>query len=153
MNVNRSNKRKRFHTKKKARSRCYPEDTLTDLNYTDDKALLVNTPAQAESLLHSLEQAAGGIGIYMISNKTEDICFKQGAISMLSLKLLKLVDQSTYLGSKISSTESNVNIRLVKVWYAIERLLIRWKSDLSGKIKQDFFQAMAMSILLYRCIK
>ena len=34
---------------------------------------------------------------------------------------------------------------------AIDRLLIIWKSDLSNKIKQDFFQAVAVSILLYGC--
>ena len=30
----------------------------------DDLALLTNTPTQAKSLLHSLEQAARGIGLY-----------------------------------------------------------------------------------------
>ena len=39
------------------------------------------------------------------------MCFKQdGNISTLSCKLLKLVDQFTYLGSYISSTGSSVNI-------------------------------------------
>ena len=32
-------------------------------DYADDIALLVNTPTQAESLLHSQEQAADGIGL------------------------------------------------------------------------------------------
>ena len=44
---------------------------MTVENYTDDLALLTNTPALAESLLHSLEQAAGSISIYMNANKTE----------------------------------------------------------------------------------
>ena len=35
---------------------------MIDANYTDDLVLLTNTPAQAESLLHTMEQAAGGIG-------------------------------------------------------------------------------------------
>ena len=43
------------------------------------------------------------------------ICFKQeGAISTLSVKPLKLVDLFTYLGSNISSTESDVNIHIGK---------------------------------------
>ena len=42
----------------------------------------------------SLEQAAGGIILYENVNKTEFMCFKQeGAISILSGKPLKLVDQ------------------------------------------------------------
>ena len=60
-------------------------------------------------------------------------------------KLLKGVDLSTYLGSNISSTENDVNIHFTKVWNAIDRLLIVWKSDLFNKIKQDFFQANAVS--------
>ena len=39
----------------KERSRIYPTQTFTDVDYTDDIALLANTPAQAESMLHSLE--------------------------------------------------------------------------------------------------
>ena len=38
---------------KKARSRWYPAETITD--YTDDLALLANTLAQATSLLYSLK--------------------------------------------------------------------------------------------------
>ena len=43
-------------TLKKARSNWYPPETITDTDYADDLALLANTPAQAESLLHTLEQ-------------------------------------------------------------------------------------------------
>ena len=73
-------------------------------------------------------------------------CFKQEeAISTLSSKPLKLVDQFTYLGSNISSTESDVNI------HAIDWLLIIWKSDISDKIKQNFFQPEAVLVLQYGC--
>ena len=47
----------------KERSRRYTAQTITDADYADDIALLANTPAQAETLLHSLEQAASGIGL------------------------------------------------------------------------------------------
>ena len=33
-----------------------PMQTITDVNYADDIALLVNTPAQAKTQLYSLEQ-------------------------------------------------------------------------------------------------
>ena len=39
----------------KERSRRYPAQTITNADYADDIALLVNAPAQAETLLHSLE--------------------------------------------------------------------------------------------------
>ena len=61
-----------------------PAQTITDADYTDDIALLVNTPAQAETLLHSLERAAAGIGLHVNADKTEYICFNQsGDISTL----------------------------------------------------------------------
>ena len=37
----------------KERSRKYPAKTITDADYTDDMAILANTPAQAETLRHS----------------------------------------------------------------------------------------------------
>ena len=107
--------------------------------YADDLALLANTPAQAESLLHIPKQTAGGIGLHMNTNKTEFICFKQeGAISPLSCWPLKLVDNFSYPHSNISSTESNVNIRQAKALAVINRLSIMWKSNLSDEIKRGF---------------
>ena len=41
----------------KQRSRRYPAEKITDTDYADDIALLANAPAQAETLLHSLERA------------------------------------------------------------------------------------------------
>ena len=94
----------------------------------------------------------GGIGLYMNENKTEYICFKQKrVVATLSGKPLKLVDQLTYLGPSISSIENYVNIRLAKMWNAIDRLSIIWKLDLSNEIKQDFFQIVTLFILLYGC--
>ena len=69
----------------------------------------------------------------MNTNTTEYMCFKQGANSTLNGRPLKLVDLFTYLSSNISLTESVVNIHLLKVWTAIDRLTITWKSDLSDK--------------------
>ena len=98
-------------TLRKARKRRYLEQTITDAYYPDDISLLANTPTQAESLLHSLEQASGGIGLHVNAEKTEYICFNQkGDISTLNCGSLKLVDKFTYFGSSISSTESDINM-------------------------------------------
>ena len=68
---------------KDARKRQYPVGTMTDADYSDDLALLTNTPAQDKSLLRSQEQAARGICLYVNTNKTEFMCFKQGTTSIL----------------------------------------------------------------------
>ena len=131
--------RQRFQSNKE-RSRRYPAQTITDVDYTDDIALLVNTPAQAETLLHCLERAAAGIGLHVNADKMEYVSFNQrGNISTLNDSSLKLVDKFTYLGSSVSSTEIDINTRLPKPWIAINRLLVIWKSDLTDKIKRSFF--------------
>ena len=59
----------------KERSWRYPAQTITDVNYADDIALLANTPAQAETLQHSLKRAAARIGLHLNAHKTEYMCF------------------------------------------------------------------------------
>ena len=121
-----------------------------DADYTDDIAILANTPNQAETPLHSLEWAAAGIGLHVNALKTEYMCYNQtGDISTLDRTPLKLVDKFTYLRSSISSTEKEIDTRLTKAWTAINRLSIIWKSDLTDKMKCSFFQAAVISILLY----
>ena len=76
-----------------------------DADYADDIVLLANTPAQAETLLHSQEWAAAGIGLHANADKMEYMCFNQrGDISTLNGSSLKLVDKFTYLGNSVSST-------------------------------------------------
>ena len=66
---------------------------------------------------------------------------RERAFSTVSGEHLKLINKFTYLGSSVSSTESDNNVHLAKAWTAIDRLLIIWKSDLSVENKRDFFQA------------
>ena len=133
----------------KKRSRRYPAKTITDADYA---AILANTPNPAETLLHSLERAAAGIGLHVNAHKTEYMCYNQtGDISTLDGTPLKLVDKFTYLGSSVSSTKKDIDTRLTKAWTAINRLSIIWKSDLTDKMKRSFFQAVVALILLYGC--
>ena len=109
----------------KKRSRRYPTKTITDADYADDIAILANARNQAETLLHSLERAAAGIGLYVNAHKTEYMCYNQtGDISTLKWTPLKLVDKFTYLGSSVASTEKDIDTRLTKAWTAINRLSI-----------------------------
>ena len=90
-NIDNFNKKNGF-TQEQIRSRQYPAQTYSD--YPDDLALLESTSAQAESLLYSLEQAAGGIGLHVNAAKTEYMCFNQnqrGDFSSLKCGSLKLV--------------------------------------------------------------
>ena len=113
----------------KIRSRRYLAQTITDADYADDIPLLENTPAQAESLLHYLEQAAGCIGLHVNADERDYIWFNQREdIPTVNGGSLKLVDKFTYLGSSVLSSKNDINTR-----QAIDWLSVIWKSDLSDK--------------------
>ena len=78
------------------------------------------------------------------------MCFNQRGHISLNGDPLKLVDKFTYFGSSVSSTENGINTRLAKAWAANGGLSVIWKSDLTDKIKRSSFQAVVLSILLYR---
>ena len=110
----------------KKRSKRYPAKTITDADYTDDLVLLANTPNQAETLLYILERAAAGIGLHVNAHKTEYMCYNQsGNITTQDGASLKLVDKFTYLGSSVSSTEKDIDTRLMKAWTALDHMEIR----------------------------
>ena len=93
---------------------------MIGVDYADDLVLIANLPTKAEFLQHSIVQAAICIDLYANSDKTKFMCFKWDGPIFTNEKPLKL-DHFTYLGSNISSTESNVNIG--KAWIAIDWLL------------------------------
>ena len=63
------------------------------------------------------------------------MCFNQrGNISVLNGSSLKLVDKFSYLGSCLTSTETDINTRLAEAWTAIESLSVISKSDLTDKL-------------------
>ena len=97
----------------KERSRTYPTQTTTNADY----------PAQAEFLLHSLERAAAGIGLHVNADKTEYMLFNQrGDTSTRKNGLLKQIDKFSYLGSRVSPTENDINTELTNAWIAIDKL-------------------------------
>ena len=70
----------------------YPAQTIIDADYADNIVLLANATAQAETLLHSLEWVAAGVGLHVNADKMEYMCFNQrGEISTLNGSSLKLV--------------------------------------------------------------
>ena len=102
-----------------------PSTKIKGTDYADDIAHLANIPAQAESLQYCLERAAAVIGLHVNTDKTEYMCFNQrGDIFTLNGSSLKLEDKFTYLGSSVSSTETNIKTQLAKAWTAIDRLSI-----------------------------
>ena len=99
----------------KKRSKRYRAKPINDADYVDDIPILANAPTQAETLLHSLERATAGIGFDVNEHKTEYMCFNRtDDISTLNGSSQKLVDKFTYLGSSVSSSETDIDMRLAE---------------------------------------
>ena len=60
-----------------------------------------------------------------------------------------MVEDFTYLGSNIKSTDKDIQIRKAKAWAALNKLDKIWKSDLNINLKRNFFSAVVESVLLY----
>ena len=102
--------------------------------------------------IYSFQRAAAGIALHVNAHKTNYMCFNQrGDISTRNGILLKRVDKFTYLGSSVSSTDTEINTRLAKSWTVIYRLSVKWKSDLTDKMKHCFLQAAVVLVLLDGC--
>ena len=127
-------------TLEKARSKRQPAQTITDANYADDIAFPANALAQAKSMLHSLEQAAGVRGLHENAHKMDYMCFNQRGDITQNGGSLKPVDKFTHLGSSVLST-GNDNTRL-----AMDRSLAIWKPGLSNKIKHNFFPKLRSNL-------
>ena len=108
-------------------------------DYANDLILFANSPTQSNPCDITWSKQPEALALTWK-------CFKQdGAISTLSTRPLKFVDQFTYLSTNISSTESNINICSGKAQAAID-----WQGvDHMGKIKWDFFKTVAVLVLLY----
>ena len=137
----------------KSRSPRHPAVTITDADYADDLALFSNNCKDAERMLHLLESAAATIGLNVNAGKTEQISYNQnGTINTINAERIKLVDDFTYLGSSIASTEKDIDIRIAKAWSSLNKLTCIWKSNLSDELKRNFFRMTTGSASFYGSI-
>ena len=103
--------------------------------------------------MHSQEHASKGIGLHVNANETDFLGFKwESAISTLKWQVSKIRQvhvcwQQYLIDLKWCQHTPSKGVNCY--WQVID--LMVWKSDLSDKIKWDFFQAVAVSILLYGC--
>ena len=69
---------------------------MTNTDYRDDLAILSNTPAPSESLLHGLNQAARGIRLDVDANKTEYM-FQSKKSHLHSKRLASKISSPVYI--------------------------------------------------------
>ena len=76
----------------------------------------------------------------------------EGSKKTLGGDTVKQVLDFIYLGSEVSDTESDVNIRIGKAWAALNKMKTIWESGLSHGLKRKFFLATVESLLLYGAV-
>ena len=133
------------------RNNRYPAIKITDVDYADDLALVVDKTNEAIILLDKIEKAAKEIGLSINTGKTKFISINQGineVIKSLNGKNIKEVSYFKYIGSYIQSPEKYINIRLAKSWSALNEMNSIWKSRLPDNMKINFFRATVEFVLI-----
>ena len=141
------------------RSSRNPAVYLTDTDFADDIGLVSSCLENAQALLHSLESASNSVGLYLNETKTQYInhCTVNNTnttnniseIKSLNDTVLKQVEDYIYLGSFISSSEKDFNVRKGMAWSASNDMHKIWISDLNVELKVSIFRATVEAILLY----
>ena len=73
------------------------------------------------------------------------------AVSFGALLIGQLSNYLKRFSLNQESAQRNVNICIGRTWTVINMISTLWKSNLSDKIKRKFFQASAISVLVYCC--
>ena len=135
------------------RSRRYPAEVLTDLDYADDISLLSDNMEQAQELLKRVELECAKVGLRLNAKKTEVITYntppEHQPLTTAGGTVLKEVDDFKYLGSWVNSTEQDLKVRKALAWRALNGMSSVWNSNLPREIKLSFFYATVEAVLLY----
>ena len=134
------------------KSSRHPAVYLTDTDFADDIALISGSLSNAQNLLRSMESAANSVGLHLNESKTEYVNFCKNdatVIKTLNGTILKCKEDYKYLGSYISSSEKDFNVRKGMAWSASNKLHKIWKSGLDVLIKVNIFRSLIEPILLY----
>ena len=95
--------------------------------------------------------AVAQVGLHINETKTKYMIFNQpeGQLVTLQGHELDKVDDFTYLGSRIASSEKDIKVRIGKAWGALQKMNTIWKSNLKRELKISLFRTTVETILLY----
>ena len=112
----------------------------------------------AQRFLHSVEQHAADVGLFINAKKTEYMVVGRDAHIATSIRSqdgnnIARVEDFKYLGCWIRGSEKDVKVRMAIAWESAKRLSLVWRYQLDDKTKLAFFQAIVQSVLLYGCAR
>ena len=130
--------------------------TLTDLDFADDIAVLEKTRKGMQELISRVEMEAGTVGLRMNAGKTKVMMIGHvdpGPNIQAEGSTIEEVTEFCYLGSVLShdsSCDKDIKTRLGKANSNFGRLHSIWRSKtLSIKIKVRLYESLILSTLLY----
>ena len=112
-------------TIKPYRSRSVKAESLSDTDFADDIALIADTVKEVETLMQEVERVAASVGLKMNEGKTKFITQNienPDSIKSLSNSTIEYVEDFTYLGSRITDSESDIRVRKGRAWGACHTL-------------------------------
>ena len=136
------------------KSRRHAKETLTDLDFADDIALISDEICQAQEMLLRVEKECKKVGLEINTKKTKSIAFNTDNTTKLHTadgNELEWQDDFKYLGSWVGSSEKDIRVRKAQAWKALNGMSAIWKSNMNNSLKIRLFVATIESILLYGC--
>ncbi len=133
-----------------------PWTRLTDLDFTDNLALLSHTQQQMQEMMTSVASASAQIGLNIHKGKSKILKTNTASTNpiMLDGDALEEVDAFIYLGSIINKqggSDADVKAQIGKARTAFIQLRNIWRSkELSVKTKVRIFNTNVKAVLLYR---
>lgn len=108
---------------------------------------------QAQELLNKVELECAKVGLRLNAKKTQVITYnippEHQPLTTAGGTVLKEADDFGCLGSWVSSTEKDLEVRRALAWMAVNGMTSVWNANLLRQIKLSFFYATVESVLLY----
>jgi len=129
---------------------------LTDLDFTDDIAIVAEEENVCQEMTTKLEEQSAQVGQNISREKTKAMGITQRSSPQpiaVAQENIEYVERFTYLGSVIASdgdVEADINTRLAKAAAVFWRLDNVWQSStLNLKIKLDVYTSLIVSAAIY----
>ena len=128
-------------------------DTLEDLDFADDLALLSHTHQHMQEKTCRLSKFGHQVGLQISKRKTEVMTLNVNAPAPVLLDELPSTETFTYLGGVVrqgGGTKEDIQSRLSKARNAFRSLNAVWRSSQhSVRTKLKLYQSCVLSTLLY----
>ena len=138
------------------RSRRVLPVIVTDLDFSDDIALISHEIEATQILLHEIETEAAKVGLHLNAKKTEVQSYniyRPLGITSKNGEYIKEVNNFKELGAWTESSEKDFQVKKLLAWSACHKLKKIWSSSMSQRLKERLFIATVESVLFRNRIR